>query len=123
MKALLPMKTHTGTSLGFSERTERIFAFLIPILSGLVLLALERNSMVRSRARFAVKMLLPIFLIWIVLAILGGLLHPIPLIGLLGGLLLFVSTFVGWIFWIVWVVLLAGALFLEWRGGRTSRSY
>lgn len=123
MKALLPMKTHTGTSLGFSERTERIFAFLIPILSGLLLLALERNPLVRSRARFAVKTLLPIFLIWVVLAFLGGLLHPIPLIGLLGALLGFVAGLVGWIFWIVWIVLLVGAFFLEWRGGRTSRSY
>ena len=121
MKALLPMKTHTGTSLGFSERTERIFAFLIPILSGLVLLALERNQMVRSRARFAVKVLLPIFLVWAVLSILAALLHPIPLINLLGALLGFVGGFVGWIFLLVWIVLLAGALFLEWRGGRTSR--
>jgi uncharacterized membrane protein len=121
MKALLPQKMRTGTSLGFSERTERIFAFLIPILSGLVLLALERNPMVRSRARFAVKVLLPIFLVWAVLSILAGLLHPIPLIGLLGALLGFVGGFVGWIFLLVWLVLLAGALLLEWRGGRTSR--
>lgn len=123
MKALLPMKTHTGTSLGFSERTERIFAFLIPILSGLLLLALERNPMVRSRARFAVKTLLPIFLVWAVLAFLAALLGPIPLIGLLGGLLGFVGKLVGWIFWIVWIVLLVGAFFLEWRGGSARRSY
>jgi uncharacterized membrane protein len=121
MKALLPQKARTGTSLGFSERTERIFAFLIPILSGLVLLALERNQMVRSRARFAVKVMLPIFLVWAVLSILAALLHPIPLINLLGALLGFVGGFVGWIFLLVWIVLLAGALFLEWRGGRTSR--
>lgn len=120
MKALLPMKTHTGTSLGFSERTERIFAFLIPILSGLVLLVLERNPMVRSRARFAVKTLLPIFLVWAVLSILAALLHPIPLISVLGALLGLVGGFVSWIFWIVWVVLLLGALVLEWRGGRRS---
>lgn len=121
MKALLPQKARTGTSLGFSERTERIFAFLIPILSGLFLLAVERNQMVRSRARFAVKTLLPIFLVWIVLVILAGLLGPIPLIGLLGGLLGLVGKFVGYIFWLVWIVLLVGALFLEWRGGRASR--
>jgi uncharacterized membrane protein len=122
MKALLPMKSRTNTSLGFSERAERIFAFLIPILSGLILLALERNTMVRSRARFSVKVLLPIFLVWLLLFFLGGLLHPIPLIGLLGGLILFFSGVVGWIFWIVWLVMLLGALFLEWRG-RSGGAY
>ena len=116
MRALLPMKSRTNTSLGFSERTERIFAFLIPILSGLILLALERNTMVRARARFAVKVLIPIFLVWALLAGLAALLAGIPLINLLGGLFGIVGNLVGWIFWIVWLVMLLGALFLEWRG-------
>jgi len=116
MKALLPMKARTNTSLGFSERAERIFAFVIPILSGLILLALERNTLVRARAKFAVKVMLPIFLVWALLAGLAALLAPIPFINLLGDIFRWVGDLVGWGFWIVWLVMLLGALFLEWHG-------
>ncbi len=122
MKALLPLKPHTGTSLGLSESTERILAFLIPILSGLFLLAVERNRMVRSRAWFAVRVLTPIFLVWALLAGLAALLAPIPVIDLLGGLFGLVATLVKWIFVMVWMLMLLGALFIEWRGRRPGRS-
>ena len=123
MKALLPVKPQTGTSLGFSERTERVFAFLIPILSGLVLLLFERNVMVRSRAKFAVRILLPIFLIWALLAGLAALLAPIPIIDLLGGLFGVVGGIVKWIFIIVWLVMLVGAFLFEWYGRGRSRVF
>lgn len=106
---MMQLQPRTGTSLGFSERAERVLAYLIPILSGLFFLMVERNRSVRRHAWQSIMVFVPIFIIWLVLSLLGGLFASIPVISLLlgsHGLLGVITGFVWWIGIVLWVLLM-----------------
>jgi uncharacterized membrane protein len=100
------------TTLGLSERAERVLAYAIPIVSGLVLWAVEKNPTVRRHAKQSVVVFTPIFLLWGVLALLSGLLGLIPFIGLIHILPDVVAGLVKWVGIIIWVLLMVMAFFL-----------
>jgi uncharacterized membrane protein len=100
------------TTLGLSERAERVLAYAIPVLSGLVLWAVEKNPTVKRHARQAVVVFTPIFLIWGVLVLISGLLGFIPIINLLDFLINPIAGLVKWIGIVIWVILMAMAFFL-----------
>ncbi len=111
---MMQLQPRTGTSLGFSERTERVLAYLIPILSGLFFLAVEKNRSVRRHAWQSIMIFVPIFVIYIILAFLGGILGPIPILGfLLGGLFGLVAGLVKWIGIALWVLLMLAAFMTD----------
>ncbi|HEY7125870.1 MAG TPA: hypothetical protein VH540_18085 [Ktedonobacterales bacterium] len=105
---------HVGerTTLGLSERAERVLAYAIPIVSGLVLWAVEKNPTVRRHAKQSVIVFTPIFLVWGLLALLSGLIGVIPIVGLLHYLLDPIDGLVKWIGIIIWVLLMVMAFFL-----------
>ncbi len=111
---MMQLQPRTGTSLGFSERAERVLAYLIPVLSGLFFLVVERNRSVRRHAWQSVMIFVPIFVIWIILGFLGGLLGHIWVIGgLLGFLFALVAGLVQWIGIALWVVLMLVAFMTD----------
>jgi uncharacterized membrane protein len=111
MKQLQP---RTGTSLGFSERAERVLAYLVPVLSGAFLLAVEKNRSVRRHAWQSIMVFVPIFVIWLILAGLGGLFGHIWIIGwLVGGLFGLLATLVQWIGIALWVLLMLIAFMVD----------
>lgn len=111
---MMQLQPRTGTSLGFSERAERVLAYLIPVLSGLFFLVVERNRSVRRHAWQSVMIFVPIFVIWIILGFLGGLLGHIWVIGgLLGLLFALVAGLVQWIGIALWVVLMLVAFMTD----------
>ncbi|HEY7350520.1 MAG TPA: hypothetical protein VH599_19585 [Ktedonobacterales bacterium] len=99
---MMHLQPRTGTSLGFSERTERVLAYLVPILSGLFFLTVEQNRSVRRHAWQAIMIFVPIFVIYFILSFLSG----IWVIGLLFG---FVAALVKWIGITLWVLLMLAA--------------
>ncbi|HLW01452.1 MAG TPA: hypothetical protein VKT82_22540 [Ktedonobacterales bacterium] len=104
---MMQLQPRTGTSLGFSERAERVLAYLIPVLSGIFFLVVEKNRSVRRHAWQSVMVFVPIFLIWIILSSLGGFLGHVWVIGfLLGGLFGLVAALVQWIGIALWVLLM-----------------
>ncbi len=107
---MMQLQPRTGTSLGFSERAERVLAYVIPILSGLFFLVVEQNRSVRRHAWQSVMIFVPIFVIWIILGFLGGLLGHIWVIGgLLAFLFGLVAALVQWIGIALWVLLMVVA--------------
>ncbi len=111
MKQLQP---RTGTSLGFSERAERVLAYLVPVLSGAFLLAVEKNRSVRRHAWQSIIVFVPIFVIWLLLSGLAGLFGQIWIIGGLLGLLIgLVATLVKWIGIALWVLLMVIAFMVD----------
>ncbi len=100
-----------ATSLGLSERLERVLAYLLVWFSGLILFFVERkNRNVQFHAKQSMAVFIPLCLIWWLLGFLGGILSHIPLIG--GILLLvfgFVGAIVGWsiIVLAVWLMIMA----------------
>jgi uncharacterized membrane protein len=107
---MMQLQPRTGTSLGWSERAERVLAYLIPILSGVFFLTVEKNRSVRRHAWQSIMVFVPIFVIWIVLGLLGGLLGHIWVIGgLLGFIFGFLTGLVGWIGAALWVLLMLAA--------------
>ena len=105
---------HAGarTTLGLSERTERVLAYAIPIVSGLVLWAVEKNPTVKRHARQAVVVFTPIFLLWGALVLIAGLLGFVPIINLLDYLINPVAGLIKWVGIILWVILMVMAFFL-----------
>ena len=107
---MMQLQPRTGTSLGWSERAERVLTYLIPILSGAFFLTVEKNRSVRRHAWQSIMVFVPIFLIWIVLGFLGGVLGHIWVIGGLLGLLFgFFAGLVQWIGIALWVLLMLAA--------------
>lgn len=104
---MMQLQPRTGTSLGFSERAERVLAYLIPILSGLFFLVVEKNRSVRRHAWQALMVFVPIFVIWAILSILGGLLGSIWVIGgPIHFLFNLVDGLVWWIGFALWILLM-----------------
>jgi uncharacterized membrane protein len=99
---MMQLQPRTGTSLGFSERAERVLAYLIPILSGLFFLTVERNRSVRRHAWQSIMIFVPIFVIYIILSFLSG----IWVIGVLFGI---VAALVKWIGIALWLLLMLAA--------------
>lgn len=96
---MMQLQPRTGTSIGFSERAERVLAYLIPILSGLFFLVVEKNRSVRRHAWQSIMIFVPIFVIYFILSFLSG----IWVIGILFGL---VAALVKWIGIALWVLLM-----------------
>ncbi len=105
---------HAGerTTLGLSERAERVLAYAIPIVSGLVLWAVEKNPTVRRHAKQSVIVFTPIFLVWLALGLISALLGIIPIISLLDHLIDPIRGLVWWIGAVIWVLLMVMAFFL-----------
>jgi uncharacterized membrane protein len=100
------------TSLGLSERLERVLAYF-PFLwvNGLILFLLERkNQNVQWHAKQSMAVFGPLCILWWLVGFLGGILSHIPLIGFLFGLALgFLSTIILWVIIIlaVWLIIMA----------------
>jgi uncharacterized membrane protein len=79
------MVSHKTTSLGLPEPVERAGAYLFLFLSGLFLLATERNATVRHHARQSIAVSIfifaPLFVLFLLFSFTGGVLGWIPLIG------------------------------------------
>ena len=104
---MMQLQPRTGTSLGWSERAERVLAYVIPVLSGLFFLVVEKNRSVRRHAWQSIMIFVPIFIVWFILSFLHNLLGPIPILGfLLGGLFGLVAALVQWIGIALWVLLM-----------------
>jgi uncharacterized membrane protein len=105
---------HAGerTTLGLSERAERVLAYAIPIVSGLILWAVEKNPTVKRHARQSVVVFTPIFLLWGLVALISVLVGWVPIIGFLHILPDFVAGLIKWIGIIIWVLLMVMAFFL-----------
>jgi|GEM_PF-1499635 len=104
---MMQLQPRTGTSLGFSERTERVLAYLIPVLSGLFFLTVEKNRAVRRHAWQSLMVFVPIFVIYLILGFLGGVFGHIWGVGwLFGGLFGLFATLVQWIGIALWVLLM-----------------
>src|SRR5689334_9104316 len=103
---MMQMQPRTGTSLGFSERAERVLTYLIPALSGVFFLIVERNRSVRRHAWQSIMVFVPIIVIYLILSFLHNLLGPIFIIGLLGGIFGFFAGLVWWIGLILWLLLM-----------------
>ena len=123
---MMQLQPRTRTSLGLSERAERVLAYLVPILSGLFFLAVEKNRAVRRHAWQSIMVFVPIFVIYIVLAALGGLFGHIWVVGgLLGFLIGLVDGLVWWIGIALWVLLMlvafiSDAVFIQPKKQRSS---
>lgn len=111
---MMQLQPRTGTSLGFSERAERVLTYLIPVLSGLFFLAVEKNRSVRRHAWQAVIVFVPIFVIWLILSGLGGLFGSIWIIGGLFGFLFgLLAGLVKWIGIALWLLLMVIAFMVD----------
>jgi uncharacterized membrane protein len=111
---MMQLQPRTGTSLGFSERAERVLAYAIPILSGAFFLVVEQNRSVRRHAWQSILVFVPIFVIWAILGFLGGVLGHIWVIGGLLGFLFGLGTgLVQWIGIALWVLLMLAAFMTD----------
>ncbi|HEU5367811.1 MAG TPA: hypothetical protein VFU69_05090 [Ktedonobacterales bacterium] len=99
---MMQLQPRTGTSLGFSERAERVLAYLIPVLSGLFFLAVERNRSVRRHAMQSIMIFVPILVIYFILSFLSG-------IWVIGILFTIAAVLVKWIGIALWVLLMLAA--------------
>jgi uncharacterized membrane protein len=99
------------TTLGLSERLERVLAYLFLWVGALVLFVIEqRNQNVRWHAKQSMAVFGPLCILWWLAGFLGGLLGSIPLIGGLFGIAfgLLANVF----FWIIiclaiWLLIMA----------------
>lgn len=98
------------TTLGMSERLERVLAYAFGWLSGIILFVVEKNRNVRWHAAQSIVTFGSLSLISFGVWMLQGMLHWIPLLGLLTdfGLGLLLSA-LWWLTAILWVWLLVMA--------------
>jgi uncharacterized membrane protein len=103
------------TTLGIPERWERVLAYALGWISGLILLIIEqRNQTVRRHAAQSVVVFGGLSLLGLALTILGGVFGAIPLIGpLFGGLFGLLGGIVGAVTFAMWVLLMILAFFSE----------
>lgn len=110
------------TTLGIPERWERVLAYALGWVSGLILLIVEqRNQTVRRHAAQSVVIFGGLSLLGLVLAILAGVTGWIPLIGGLFGILWGLERAVAVIAWIVLMVLAFFSPKLLFTGPRQER--
>ena len=104
---------YAQTTLGISERWERVLAYSLGWISGLILLLVEhRNQTVRRHAAQSVLIFGALSLIGLALAILAGVFGWIPLLGwALGGFFSVILGIVKGIGFVAWVLLMIGAYF------------
>lgn len=99
------------TSLGLSERLERVLAYPLLWVSGLILFLIERkNQNVQWHAKQSIAVFGPLSILWWLVGLLGTLLGGIPLIGFLFALVLgFLHTVILWIMIVlaVWLMIMA----------------
>jgi uncharacterized membrane protein len=94
------------TSLGISERWERVLAYAFVWVSGLILLFVEhRNQTVRRHAMQSVIIFGTLSIVGWIASSFGHLLGGIPLIGGIFGLLAGLIGFVTFVLWILLMVL------------------
>ncbi|MDQ6645290.1 MAG: hypothetical protein M3Y76_12650 [Chloroflexota bacterium] len=98
------------TSLGFNERLERVLAYSLGWVSGLILFFLEKNRNVRWNAVQSMVTFGSLSILMFAISLLKGFLAWIPLLGWLTsaglGLLLSVLWWVTIILW-VWLMVMA----------------
>ncbi len=101
------------TSLGISERWERVLAYSFWWVSGLILLLVEhRNQTVRRHAAQSVAIFGTLSLVGLILAVLAGVFGAIPLIGfVLGGFFGIIAGAVKAIGVALWILLMVLAFF------------
>lgn len=99
------------TSLGMSERLERVLAYPLLWVSGLILFLLERkNQNVQWHAKQSMAVFGPLSIIYFLVKFLGGIIGLIPLIGgLLGIVFGFILTVIFWVIIVlaVWLMIMA----------------
>lgn len=99
------------TTLGLSERIERVLAYLFLWVGALVLFLIERkNQNVQWHARQSMAVFGPLCILWWLASFLGGFLSHIPLIGFLFAIAFGLLTSV--FFWIIiilaiWLIIMA----------------
>jgi uncharacterized membrane protein len=98
------------TTLGLNERLERVLAYSLFWVSGLVLLLVEKNQNVRRHALQSLITFGTLSLLIVGVTMLNGMLGWIPLLGILTsfglGLLL---RILWWTLFILWICLMAMA--------------
>src|SRR5712692_163957 len=99
------------TTLGLNERLERVLAYAVGWLSGLLLFIFEKNRSVRWHAVQSMITFGAMSLLMLIVSVLRGFLHMIPLLNLLtdAGLGLLLS-----IFWWVTVGLWLWLMIMAW---------
>jgi uncharacterized membrane protein len=99
------------TSLGLSERLERVLAYPFLWLSGLLLFVLERkNANVQFHARQSMAVFGPLCIIWWLTSFLGGIVGGIWVIGfILAWVFSFLASVIGWVVLIlaIWLMIMA----------------
>src|SRR5579883_3397533 len=101
---------HKMTTLGLDERLERVLAYALLWVSGLVLLVFEKNQTVRWHAKQSVLTFGILTLLLIGVAFLQEVLGWIPLLGLLTNFgLVLLSHILRWTIFILWIWLMVMA--------------
>ncbi len=100
------------TSLGLSERLERVLTYPLGWLSGLIFFFIERkNRNVQWHAKQSMAVFIPLSILWWIVSHIGGLFGGIPLIGWLFGI---VFGFLNLIFFWVIVLLAVWLMLMAW---------
>ncbi|HEY7418592.1 MAG TPA: hypothetical protein VH593_25670 [Ktedonobacteraceae bacterium] len=98
------------TSLGLDERLERVLAYSLFWVSGILLLLLERNRNVRWHAMQSIITFGALTLLLIGVNFLKAMLAWIPVLNLLTNFGLgLLANMLGWVFFILWIWLIAMA--------------
>ncbi len=99
------------TSLGLSERWERVLAYPLLWVSGLILFLIERkNRNVQWHAKQSMAVFGPLCIIWWLVGIIAALLGPIPLLGgVIAWALGLLSTIIFWVIIVlaIWLMVMA----------------
>lgn len=99
------------TSLGLSERLERVLAYPLGWITGLILFLLERkNQNVQWHAKQSMAVFGPLSIIYFLIGLLGGILSNIWGIGLLLGIVFgFLHSIVLWVMIVlaIWLMIMA----------------
>jgi uncharacterized membrane protein len=98
MKGLDDLPRDTGTSLGVDANLLGLLAYLLGLVSGLVILLLEKRH---AEVRFHAAQSIVVSVALIVLGIVSGALMFLPVIGLLASTVLWVGSLVLWVYLLV----------------------
>lgn len=99
------------TSLGLSERVERVLAYPLGWITGLILFLLERkNQNVQWHAKQSMAVFGPLSIVYFLVNLLGGILSNIWLIGSVIGIVFgFLSYIILWVMIVlaIWLIIMA----------------